>query len=72
MLMKEFTLHVPDISCGHCVAAVRGAVEQIEGIQEVEVSLETKTVLARGIDDLQLSDIVAAVRGAGYTPQVEG
>jgi copper chaperone len=70
--MKEFNLKVPDISCGHCVATVRSAVETIEGIEEVHVSLETKTVLARGIDELDLSDIVGAVRRAGYTPQVEG
>jgi copper chaperone len=70
--MKEFSLKVPDMTCGHCVAAVRGALEQIEGIQEVEVSLETKTVSARGIDELHVSDIEAAVRSAGYTPQLEG
>jgi copper chaperone len=68
--MKEFILKVPDISCGHCVAAVRGAVEGIEGVQEVQVSLESKTVSARGIDELDVSDIVRAIQGAGYSPEI--
>lgn len=70
--MKEFRLQVPDMTCGHCVATVRDAVEKIEGIEEVHVSLETKTVSARGIDELELRDLEQAVRGAGYTPQTDG
>ncbi len=70
--MKELSLKVPDISCGHCVAAVRGALETIEGVEEVHISLEARTVLVRGVDALDLSDMVEAIREVGYTPQVGG
>ncbi len=68
--MKELSLKVPDISCGHCVAAVRDALETMEGVQEVHVSLEARTVLVRGTDELAPSEIAEAIREAGYTPQV--
>lgn len=70
--MKEFNLKVPDLACGHCVAAVRGALEGIEGVEEVEVSLDSKAVRVLGIDELDISDIVGAIQAAGYSPDVSG
>lgn len=70
--MKEFNLKVPDLVCGHCVAAVRGALEGIEGVQEVEVYLDSKAVRVLGIDEMDISDIVGAIEAAGYSPDVSG
>jgi copper chaperone len=70
--MKEFKLKVPDISCGHCVAAVRAALEGVEGVEGIEVSLDAKAVHVRGIDELDISDILGAIRAAGYSPEIAG
>lgn len=34
------TLHVQGMSCGHCVSSVKGALEKLDGITTVEVSLD--------------------------------
>lgn len=66
--MEKLTLKVPDMSCGHCVAAVSGAVEQVPGVSDVQVDLETKRVEVVG-EGLEQIPIAAAVREAGYEPE---
>ena len=67
--MREIRLKIPDMTCGHCVAAVKGALEVIEGVEEVDVSLETKTANIRAIEELGVQDLVDVVRAAGYSPE---
>ena len=69
--MKETRLRIPDMSCGHCVAAVQRALETLEGVEEVEVSLDTKIAKIRAIQELAVADLVSAVQRAGYSPEVE-
>ncbi|TSB45965.1 copper chaperone CopZ [Alkalicoccobacillus porphyridii] len=42
--MKSITLNVKGMSCGHCVQAIEGAVGELEGVEEVKVSLEEASV----------------------------
>lgn len=42
--MSEKMFVVPNISCGHCVAAVQEEVGEIAGVQSVTASAETKEV----------------------------
>jgi copper ion binding protein len=65
--MEKLTLKVPDMSCGHCVSAVSGAVGKLPGVSDVEVDLEAKRVEVAG-QRLEQGAIVAAVREAGYEP----
>lgn len=44
MTPETAELTVEGMSCNHCVAAVRKALEQLGGIQRVEVDLQTKKV----------------------------
>lgn len=51
------TLHVNGMTCGHCKESVEGALNEIDGVENVEVNLgngevdvtfdETKTTLAQ-------------------------
>jgi copper chaperone len=43
-LLAHATLDVPDISCGHCVQTVTGALTPLAGVEEVSVDLPGKTV----------------------------
>lgn len=63
--MTEFTYSVPGMSCGHCKAAVGEELRAVDGVESVEVDLETKLVVVRGaeLDDARLR---AAIDDAGY------
>jgi len=57
---------VPDMSCGHCVAAITKAVKTVDPDASVEVDLATHHVSVTGTDEHAKID--AAIREAGYTP----
>ena len=42
--MAKETFSIPNISCGHCVMAIKNELSEMEGIQVVEGSPEDKTV----------------------------
>lgn len=62
--MTTLTYVVPDISCGHCKAAIEGEVSQVDGVVGVNVDVETKRVVVEG-DALEAA-VVAAMAEAGY------
>lgn len=64
-MSETSTYSVPDMSCGHCKAAVSGELSQVAGVESVEVDLETKLVQVHGsaLDDVALR---AAIEDAGY------
>ena len=60
------TLKVEGMMCAHCQAHVKKALEGVEGVTQVEVSLEDKTAevtMETQVDDQTLA---AAVTEAGY------
>ncbi len=63
--MSEITYTVPDMSCGHCEAAVSSELQEVAGVESVDVDLVTKLVTVRGagLDDAALR---AAIEAAGY------
>ena len=62
----EKVLKVKGMMCQHCVAHVKAALSQVEGVKEVEVSLENET--ARVVLEKEVSDEVLkkAIIDAGY------
>jgi copper chaperone len=63
--MNEHTYTVPGMTCAHCKAAVTEEVEQVAGVDGVDVDLETKLVVVRG-ERVADEDVRAAIREAGY------
>lgn len=63
--MKQLTYTVPGLSCGHCQAAVTEEVIEVDGVEGVDVDLETKLVVVRG-EGVSDEDVRAAIREAGY------
>ena len=63
--MAETTYTVPGIHCGHCAAAIKDEVGSVQGVDQVDVDLESKVVTVRGegVSDEQLR---AAIEEAGY------
>lgn len=63
--MAEVVYRVPGMHCGNCERAVKQEVSKVDGVDAVEVDLETKLVLVRG-EDLSDDELRAAIDEAGY------
>ncbi len=63
--MAEMTYTVPGMTCSHCTHAVSSELAQVEGVEHVDVDLETKLVIVRG-NDLDDAVLRAAIDEAGY------
>jgi len=63
--MSELSYTVLGMHCGHCERAVSEELQQVEGVDSVQVDLETKVVTVRGgrLDDASLR---VAIEEAGY------
>ncbi|MGB5167775.1 MAG: copper ion binding protein [Acidimicrobiia bacterium] len=65
--MTSRTLNVPEISCGHCKSAIEAAVSPLDGVDNVEVQIEERTVhLDYDGTDATLNTIVTAIEDVGY------
>lgn len=65
--MTSKIIDVEGMSCDHCKMAVTKAVNALEGVSTVEVSLENKTVSVDFEEDrLPLDAIKQAIEGQGY------
>ena len=62
--MYQFSL--PDMSCGHCVAAITEAVKTADAQARVAVDLATKTATVDSA--LPRDTLAAALAEAGYPP----
>ncbi|MGB0499125.1 MAG: heavy-metal-associated domain-containing protein [Rubricella sp.] len=60
--------HVPDMTCGHCKAAIEKSLSAMDPSAKVDIDLDTHTVEVRGsaVDD----DVLAALKKAGYEASV--
>lgn len=69
MNFKEIVWHAPDIECEGCVRSIHRALDDIEGVQQVEVDLLRKTV--RVVYDptcVEITQLQDALEAAGFTP----
>ena len=66
MTATNQTIHnysVPDISCGHCKAAIEGEVTKVSGVLGVDVDIDAKSVAVTGGSDAAIRE---AIDEAGY------
>ncbi len=65
--MKNVTLIVKGMSCGHCVKAVEGSVGALQGVEQVKVNLEAGEVnVAFDGDKVSLEQIKETIDDQGY------
>jgi copper chaperone len=66
--MTEATFKVPDMSCGHCKAAVEGELNGLSGVESSNADVEKGTVAVR-YDESKVSNeqLIEAIEEAGYT-----
>jgi len=63
--MAEVIYHVPGMHCGNCERALKQELAQVDGVETVEVDLESKLVLVRG-PELADEKLRATLDEAGY------
>ena len=69
--MQTVKLAISGMSCSHCVRAVAGALQKVQGAQPNEVRLGSAEV-SYDADRVSVQTIVDAVADAGYEAEVVG
>jgi copper chaperone len=68
MARQQVTLHSPNISCEHCIAAIRRAVTALPGVEFLSGDPQSQQVSLRyDPDRSSLDDIVRAMEEEGYS-----
>lgn len=62
--MYEF--HLPDMSCGHCVAAITQALQALDAQAQLQFDREARRLQVSS--SLSREQLVAALSEAGYPP----
>jgi len=57
---------VTGMTCGHCVTSVTEEVQEIPGVEQVDVVLETGSLTVTASEPVDDSAVKAAVEDAGY------
>ena len=66
--MTEAKFRVPDMSCGHCKAAVEGELSKLSGVQRANADLDRGTVeVSYDEGRVTTEDLKDAIEEAGYT-----
>ena len=64
-MSETVTYTVPAIHCAHCALSIREEVSEVEGVEDVDVDLESKIVTIHGLS-LDAAALRAAIVEAGY------
>lgn len=65
--MTTDTLSVPEIHCGHCKTSIEEAVSALDGVDAVEVEIDSRVVnLTYDESTVNMEDIKAAIEAVGY------
>lgn len=67
--MTTVKYNVPNISCGHCVHTIQMEVGDLEGVQSVKASNETKEVEVVFDSPATEDQIVALMKEINYPPE---
>ena len=68
--MTTHTVAIEGMHCGHCVSAVRQALESVPGIRVQDVQIGKATI--ESADALPTQAIKDAVEDAGYFAELQG
>ncbi|WP_420749836.1 heavy-metal-associated domain-containing protein [Rhodococcus sp. O3] len=58
---------VMGMTCAHCEMSIREEVGEIPGIEDIQVSAKTGTLVVAGSGEIDDAQVLAAVKGAGYS-----
>lgn len=65
----QTTLKISGMTCGHCVAAVTKALQQVPGVEKAEVSLDPQQAVVTG--EAEPRALIGAVEQEGYEASLQ-
>jgi copper chaperone len=66
--MADTMFKVPEMSCGHCKAAVEGELNELPGVESSIADVEQGTVAVRYDDGkVSIEQLKGAIEDAGYS-----
>lgn len=65
--MKK-VISIDGMSCEHCAASVKTALENLDAVKSAKVDLKKKNAVVKLNDDVADDVLTAAVSDAGFTP----
>jgi copper chaperone len=67
--MERKTFQVPNIGCEGCVKAIKGELSEIAGVQSVDGTVDTRTVMVTYDSPATWEQIVSTLREIDYAPE---
>ena len=67
---QPIELSIEGMTCASCVGRVEKALKKVEGVQEATVNLATERAWVQGNAQVQSSDLIQAIKKAGYTAKL--
>jgi copper chaperone CopZ len=64
--MSQKTFHIPNISCGHCVNAIKNELSEMNGVRVVDGSPETRQIEVQWDEPATEDQIRQTLRGINY------
>ena len=64
--MEEKTLSIPNITCGHCVMAIKNELNELDGVKEVTGNPENKNITVKWDLPATLDKIKASLKEINY------
>ena len=68
--MEKKVVHIPSISCGHCVKTIENEIKELEGVSSVAGDEKTKMVTVEWDAPADWDEIDGTLKEVGYP--VEG
>jgi len=66
--METVTFHVPNISCMHCTMHIKNALSELDGVDDVEATVDTKQVTVEFNPPATKEKIIEVLREINYPP----
>lgn len=66
-MMTTSTYQVTGMTCGHCEMSVREEVSEIAGVDDIQVSAASGSLVVTGAGEIDDAKVLAAVAEAGYS-----
>jgi copper chaperone len=64
-MSQTITYSVPAIHCEHCAMSIQEEMSEVDGVEQVDVDIESKVVTVHG-RELEDAPLRAAIEEAGY------
>ena len=68
--MEEKTVHIPSISCGHCVRSIKDEIGELAGVKTVEGDEKTKMVTINWDNPGSWEEIADVLKDIGHPVEV--